>query len=207
MKMKVSISTITPPTADQGTDSIKVAADKLVEKVEGFTSGEELLGGLDRLLTKWVGTKVGTRDKTQIGAAFHSLKPPSISIKRFLQRIHHFFVCSDECYVLALVYIARAAEADSSMAVSARSVHRLLFVATMVAAKCHDDSHYRNSYYAKVGGLPIEEVNDLEISFLKILDWRLTVEPEEYQLYYDSVCPVNQPLFDGEPEPEPCNHK
>lgn len=36
---------------------------------------------------------------------------------------------------------------------------------------------------AYVGGISLEEMNLLEIEFLKFLDWKLWVDPTEYDFY------------------------
>lgn len=35
-------------------------------------------------------------------------------------------------------------------------------VSIMVAIKYQDDDYYKNEYYAKVGGITLQEINDLE---------------------------------------------
>ena len=46
---------------------------------------------------------------------------------------------------------------------------------------------YTNSRYAKVGGLPSHELNQLELQFLLLNDFRLTVPPDEMQRYADRL--------------------
>jgi len=115
---------------------------------------------------------------------FCSSKVPLISIKDYLKRIHHYFQCSDECIVLAFVYLDRLNKKDPAM-VCELTKHRLLFLAMMLATKVHMDAWYADSYYAKVGGVPVKEVNALELEFLKMLDWRTFVCPEKYQQTLD----------------------
>jgi hypothetical protein len=57
----------------------------------------------------------------------------------------------------------------------------------VTAAKFHDDNHYKNTYYAKVGGIGSTEVNKLEALFLTVLDWNVGVSGREYQLYHRLV--------------------
>ena len=39
---------------------------------------------------------------------------------------------------------------------------------------------YGNSYLAKIGGIHLQELNNLEELFLKTIDWHLTVDYSEY---------------------------
>jgi len=172
------------------------------KKLEEISAGDQFIDGLDIVLTQRVVERTAAIGKSQKETEFHSLRPPSISIKHYLRRIQHFFVCSPECFVLALVYINRAGKMDSLMQACDLNVHRLLFFAMIVATKSHDDEYYKNSYYAKVGGMPLAEVNALEVKFLKTLDWNTFVTLEEYQLHHNILCPVKTSRG-GEPEPEP----
>lgn len=49
------------------------------------------------------------------------------------------------------------------------------------------DVFYTNSRYAKVGGLPSHELNQLELQFLLLNDFRLVILPDEMQRYGDRL--------------------
>ncbi|KAK3263423.1 hypothetical protein CYMTET_27770 [Cymbomonas tetramitiformis] len=61
------------------------------------------------------------------------------------------------------------------------SMHRLLLVCTMVAAKFCDDRHYSNALYSKVGGVEVKELNHLELTVLSVLGFRMCVKPSELE--------------------------
>ncbi|KAK9451516.1 cyclin-domain-containing protein [Limtongia smithiae] len=63
------------------------------------------------------------------------------------------------------------------------NVHRLVIAGVTVASKFFSDVFYKNSRYAKVGGLPLEELNHLELQFLLLCDFRLAIPLEELQRY------------------------
>ena len=44
-----------------------------------------------------------------------------------------------------------------------------------MASKALCDAFCTNSLYARVGGIPVGELNMLEREFLRMIDWRLTV--------------------------------
>ena len=96
---------------------------------------------------------------------FHASRPPSISVQDYLQRINRYSSCSQEVFILALIYIDKLIK-ESSICLNNLNVHRILITAVMLAAKFFDDQYYNNAYYAKVGGVPREEMNALEIEFL-----------------------------------------
>lgn len=201
-------------TADQNVDPNRISA-KLVDvectqldKQETLPQVDVFISGLSLILLQWVENTPLSAVKSCEGD-FYSRRPPAISIKLYLERMHRFFACSDECFVLALVYISRVVKRAPSISICRLSVHRVVFLAMVLAAKVHDDLSYSNRFYAKVGGLPTQEVNALELQFLKLLDWKLNVRPNEYELYHSFVCQAAsrgatyQELCKVEPEPEP----
>ncbi|KAI4241900.1 MAG: hypothetical protein L6R40_004299 [Gallowayella cf. fulva] len=63
------------------------------------------------------------------------------------------------------------------------NIHRLTIAAVTCASKFFSDVFYTNSRYAKVGGLPLPELNHLELQFLLLNDFRLSVPVEELEAY------------------------
>jgi len=215
--MNALVAADTPSADDQNEISSRDAKAKLqcMNKIEvghlsGACPGNPFINGLARVLTQRIGDKVPIASRSQKKSSFFSPRIPSISLKNYINLyLSRFFYCSNECYVLALVYINRITKAEPTMAVCSLNVHRLVFFALLLATKFHDDERYSNRYYAKVGGLAIEEVNFLELEFFKMLDWKAFVEPKEYQFYQCLLCQASDhegslPTipFD-EPEAEP----
>jgi hypothetical protein len=57
-------------------------------------------------------------------------------------------------------------------------------LATVVLAiKYNEDDYYANDYYAKVGGISLQEMNQLEFECLRMLDHILFVNEEFYKKY------------------------
>ncbi|KAN0061691.1 cyclin-like protein interacting with PHO85 [Thecaphora frezii] len=72
-------------------------------------------------------------------------------------------------------------------AIDSYNVHRLVIAGVTVASKFFSDVFYTNSRYAKVGGLPVHELNQLELQFLLLNDFRLTIPLDEMQRYADQL--------------------
>jgi len=125
--------------------------------------------------------------RPQRASGFHAVCPPTISISTYLHRLHQYYHCSDQCLVLGLVYIDRIVNLNAEFVVSPLNVHRLVAVATMVAAKFWDDVFYSNDHYARVAGVKLAELNALEALLLKLLGWRLLVEPRDYRTYHSQI--------------------
>lgn len=113
---------------------------------------------------------------------FHALQPPAICVSDYLERIHKYSSCSNECFVLSLIYIDRLIQFNN-FALTSFNVHRVVITSIMVAAKFFDDQYYNNAYYAKVGGVPCGELNSLEAEFLFGVNFGLHVTADEFYKY------------------------
>ncbi|KVH95993.1 hypothetical protein Ccrd_001946 [Cynara cardunculus var. scolymus] len=106
--------------------------------------------------------------------AFHGVRPPAISIPKYLDRIYKYTNCSPACFVVGYVYIDRLVHKHPGSLVVSLNVHRLLVTSIM---------HYNNAFYARVGGVTNAELNRLEMEFLFMLDFQLTVTSRVFESY------------------------
>ncbi|KAF8943200.1 hypothetical protein BGZ47_005699 [Haplosporangium gracile] len=67
------------------------------------------------------------------------------------------------------------------------NIHRLLITSLMIAAKFTSDLFYSNARYAKVGGLALPELNQLELEFLFTSKFELNVKVDELQRVGNSL--------------------
>ncbi|CAK0833594.1 unnamed protein product [Prorocentrum cordatum] len=154
------------------------------DAVQQVAERSALVGALARVLSHLCLAGVG-RPRASVG--FDAKRAPSIPIRAYLQRVSDHFECSSACLIASLVYMDRAAKLHSSQLVSARSVHRMLLASMVLAAKYCDDAHYKNVHYATIGGIGLQELNDLEERFLRLINWRLHIMEDEYDLYKNHV--------------------
>lgn len=190
----------------------------------------------------------------ELVTVFHASRIPSLTIPDYMKRLSRYFNCSNECYVIALVYLERICcgktlngssdvktplenltftgsmvGSNSKKIVQGKSnagvvhnpsyinkdtgkddysdcfsslgqlgvvgdslvypepnsytIHRLILTSLIIASKYHDDLYCSNTYYGKVGGVHPDELNALELAFLKLLKWQTYIKPEEYEAY------------------------
>ncbi|CAK7567528.1 MAG: cyclin-like protein interacting with PHO85 [Sporothrix epigloea] len=67
--------------------------------------------------------------------------------------------------------------------VDSYNIHRLIIAGVTCASKFFSDVFYTNARYAKVGGLPLAELNHLELQFLILNDFRLAISIEDLEAY------------------------
>ncbi|XP_042509872.1 cyclin-U2-1-like [Macadamia integrifolia] len=106
-----------------------------------------------------------------------------MTIQSFLERIFRYTRVGPPVYVVAYVYIDRLCQILSEFQITYRNVQRLLITTIMVASKFVEDRNYRNSYFAKVGGLTRKEMNKLEIDFLFLMGFKLHVNVSVFESY------------------------
>eukprot|EP00755_Sulcionema_specki_P036398 Sspe_Gene.106844::Locus_84917_Transcript_1_1_Confidence_1.000_Length_446::g.106844::m.106844 len=80
--------------------------------------------------------------------------PPTIPLYDYLKRWMTYSACSEECPVLAYIFIQRC-----GISLTPLNMHRLLLTGLTLATKWRDDQYYSNEYYAAVGGVSLYEIN------------------------------------------------
>ncbi|KAL1580895.1 hypothetical protein MGQ_00655 [Candida albicans P76067] len=147
--------------------------------------------------------------------AFHGTNIPGISLQSYLGRVLKYCPVTNEVFLSLLVYFDRIAkkannlnqkkknsnsngnstggtgsdnqssEAEQLFVMDSYNIHRLIISGITVSSKFFSDIFYKNLRYAKVGGLPLEELNYLELQFLLLLDFKLMISVEDLQNYGD----------------------
>jgi len=157
---------------------------------------EKIVGVISKLLTDLVARNDQLPlSPTQV-TPFHSSKPPTISVKSYLEdRILKYAGCSEETFILALIYMDQVVQFNPEFVISSLNVHRLLITSIMLASKFFDDVYYNNAYYARVGGISNIEVNSLEMEMLRMISFSLFVQSDQYERYrcslYSHMVPAN----------------
>ncbi|PCH43575.1 cyclin-domain-containing protein [Wolfiporia cocos MD-104 SS10] len=115
---------------------------------------------------------------------FHSRNPPGISVLDYLRRIVRFTKAERLCLLITLHYIDQICARMPLFTLSSLTCHRFVITSVTVSSKALCDAFCTNSLYAKVGGIPLTELNLLEREFLRMIDWRLTCTREILHEYY-----------------------
>ncbi|KAG6814821.1 hypothetical protein H0H93_012116, partial [Arthromyces matolae] len=145
---------------------------------------------------------------------FHARNIPTISLEAYLLRILKYCPTTNEVFLSLLVYFDRMSRLSGEvedatlvagietgngtgtamgrgtpgrLVIDSYNVHRLVIAGVTVASKFFSDVFYTNSRYAKVGGLPLAELNQLELQFLLLNDFRLVISTDEMQRYAEQL--------------------
>ncbi|XP_027112955.1 cyclin-U2-2 [Coffea arabica] len=143
---------------------------------------ERTLARNERIAKKctWTSTTLSKDVRTRV---FDCHESPDMTIQSYLERIFRYTRAGPSVYVVAYVYIDRFCQLYSEFRISPRNVHRLLITTILVASKYVEDMNYRNSYFARVGGLTTKEINKLELEFLFLMGFKLHVNVSVFESY------------------------
>lgn len=114
-------------------------------------------------------------------SVFNSKKPLSISINNYIERIYKYCKIDESTLTITLIYIDRLC--DITELHNDVNVHRIVLVTVLIAIKYNENDYYSNDYYAKVGGITLNEINYLEYECIKLLSFQLFVEEDYYKKY------------------------
>lgn len=163
---------------------LPISSNNCRKDCEATPASDSFVPSLATVLTHLVSLSPAERGQV---TRFHAVKAPDISIRDYLERIQRYFGCSNECFVLSLIYIDRVVKIHEEFTVSILNIHRLLITSVMLAAKFFDDIYFSNAFYARVGGVRTKEINQLEMQFLLLVKYQLYVTPREYDQYLKNV--------------------
>lgn len=119
--------------------------------------------------------------RSTIMHAFKGSIVPAIPLLAYIERIEEYSGCSDECFVLSLVYLSKISAFIDDFQLNDWNVHRLILISVMIAAKFLDDHYVSNRVYGKIGGISLKEVNRLEGVFLRAIKFDLSVDQHIFQ--------------------------
>ena len=110
----------------------------------------------------------------------------------YVKRIVSFSGASPCCLIAALLYLDRFQSCRPGLRLTSCNLQRLLLVAAMTAAKYLEDVTCLNSRWAKIGGLTLKELNDLELEFLFAVEFNLSVTPDDYSTCVEALREFRQ---------------
>jgi len=126
--------------------------------------------------------KIYPRDNCAI-TEFDSVEVPKIQLNAYLNRFLTYAKLKDEILIVTVILLDRLLTSNRTIKLNSYNCHRLLSTAIVIAAKFGDDFFYNNAFMARVAGLSLEEINQLEICFLKRLKFNVYVNPQLFNLY------------------------
>lgn len=114
-------------------------------------------------------------------------RKPQVTIERYISRFFNYLSDEPSLYILLLIYLNKYLEMDLNHSLNEMNVHRLSACSLLLAYKQIMDYYSNNEYFALVAGVPLPELNQLEIKFLMAFDFKTYVSTEELEACYHSL--------------------
>ena len=117
---------------------------------------------------------------------FISKKIPGITIKDYMDRLLKYSKAFNGIFIIILIYLDTICT-KHTINLNYNNIHKFILAAFIAAIKFHEDEYYSISYYAKLGGITQKEAINLEYEFLSLIDFKLFINQELYEKYYDNL--------------------
>jgi hypothetical protein len=113
---------------------------------------------------------------------FYSKKKANINIADYMERLIRYTRCEEASLITSLIYIDRICE-ETPLVLTESNIFRVVLASLITAIKYNEDEIYSNNFYAKVGGIPRDELDRIEYEFLKLINYSLYIKSDTFQKY------------------------
>ena len=107
-----------------------------------------------------------------------------MEIDEFIERIVNYLNIDNTLLVLSMMMLDKILA--NNFILTERNVHKVIFICFMETQKFFEDENYKNSDYAKVCGISVNELLLMEVSFMELINYNMFVKEEEYIEYNKS---------------------
>jgi hypothetical protein len=83
--------------------------------------------------------------------------------------------------ILSYLLLQRYIGKNSSNVLTSRTIHRLFLICVVITNKYNFDIICNNLQFSKIGGIPLLELNVMEIEFLRIMNFDLAILLNDYE--------------------------
>ncbi|ODV88541.1 hypothetical protein CANCADRAFT_32109 [Tortispora caseinolytica NRRL Y-17796] len=143
------------------------------------TSVDSLNGGFHSSVSTSQPSLAKTIQNEAIAKRFFLKSSPPLSISEYVHRLQKFTPMASIVYWVALHYLQ-----NLPMRLQDRNVHRIVLAALRIANKMSDDHIFAHKKYANVSGISSSELTNLEISFLYLMNFNLSVDKKTISQYF-----------------------
>jgi hypothetical protein len=114
---------------------------------------------------------------------FSRQNPSKVTLQYFFGRIRRYSQIEKSTLIIILIYIDRVC-ITSGIILNPHNIHRLILGCLILAIKYNEDVYYNNEYYAKIGGVPLDEINTLEYKSFELIEQNLFISDDIFEKYF-----------------------
>ena len=113
---------------------------------------------------------------------FSRQNPSKVTLQYFFGRIRRYSQIEKSTLIIILIYIDRVC-ITSGIILNPHNIHRIILGCLILAIKYNEDVYYNNEYYAKIGGVPLDEINKLEYKSFELIEQNLFISDDIFEKY------------------------
>ena len=115
---------------------------------------------------------------------FYLTSIPEISLSDYINRIMKYTNINISTLINAIIYIDIFCERKKYI-LCLNNIYLILLSACLLSIKFNEDVYISSKLFAKIGGIPLENLNELESYLYLNLHFSLFVKDDLYKSYYD----------------------
>ena len=115
---------------------------------------------------------------------------PGISLDDYINRIFKCTKMNISSLIMAIIYIDRFCETNRYV-LCMNNIHRIFLTACLLSIKFNEDINLNIKYFADIAGIPVFDLNNLELYLCVKLKCSLFVDYDIYQKYFDYFSKYN----------------
>ena len=104
---------------------------------------------------------------------------PEISIYDYLLRINEYIEINESILASSLFYINKLI--INKILLTMNNIHKIILISIALSLKYNNDLINSNVYYSEVGGLSVQEFNEVEFEFLKLIHFNCYIKQDEFE--------------------------
>ena len=147
---------------------------------EKIKEREKMIKSISYILSEMINiNKIKTKNTNNntMNDIFNPKKIPNISIQDYLIRIIEYTNIEENTLICALIYIDSI---SNKKKITISNIYKILFSAVLISIKFNEDEIYPNNFYAKIAGVPNEELLQMEHEFLILINFNLLIDEKKY---------------------------
>ena len=185
--MESKISEIEKKTISPKEINITEINDNSIENIIKITT-ENIINYISSSLLSIIqnNKKMKKKPSKDPNEPLYSKMIPVLSIKKFLIRIVKYTEAENNTLIVAYLYIIKLIKIENFI-LSLNNIYRLLLGSVVLAKKFLEDINYNNLYYCEIGGMPVQELNNIELSLFVRINFDVNPKIEEVNDIYKNI--------------------
>jgi len=110
----------------------------------------------------------------------------NVTLQHYFHRIKKYGKIEKSTLIIILIYADRICT-TSGIILNPHNIHKIILGCLLLAIKYNEDVYFTNEHYAKVGGVSIEELNNLEYFSIQLLNFDLFISEDIYKKYLNYI--------------------